>query len=68
MERRGADRSGARSARSIYSHAETCAPAGRQIDMRKISLFMAMMLVAGSTAIAETKRVRDLPITPDKLI
>jgi hypothetical protein len=36
--------------------------------MRKISLFMAMMLVAGSTAIAETKRVRDLPITPDKLI
>src|SRR5439155_14837069 len=43
MERRGADRSGARSARSIYSHAETCAPAGRQIDMRKISLFMAMV-------------------------
>jgi hypothetical protein len=27
-----------------------------------------MVLVAGSTAIAETKRVRDLPITPDKLM
>jgi hypothetical protein len=29
---------------------------------------MAMALVAGSTAIALTKRVRDLPITPDKLM
>jgi hypothetical protein len=36
--------------------------------MRKISLFVAMVLVAGSTAIAETKRVRGLPITPDKLM
>ena len=31
---------------SICRYAETCAPAGRQIDMMKISLFMAMALVA----------------------